>query len=92
MLRPHLLITAVLSIAFAAAQAPPDKQAGSGSLQEVQDFQAWLKDYQIGAIRLAKDGAIDQAAIDQVEYRMQLLAQANTLVAEKLLFAAASTL
>ncbi|MCY2957716.1 MAG: HEAT repeat domain-containing protein [Planctomycetota bacterium] len=92
MLRPHLLITAVLSIAFAAAQAPPDKQAGSGSLQEVQDFQAWLKDYHIGAIRLAKDGAIDQAALDQVEHRMQLLAQANTLVAAKLLFAAASTL
>jgi hypothetical protein len=50
----------------------------------VQDLKAWLKDYHSGAIRFAKDGASEKAALDQVEHRMQLLAQANTLVAEKL--------
>lgn len=88
---PRLLLV-LLSCCLDAptsAQAPPADPAPVQA-SDIAAFTAWLKDYEAGTFRLVKDGRSDDAAIGELDARMQKVAQWNTLAAAKMLFEAAS--
>lgn len=88
-----------LLVAFAATAAlPAQKPAGKPAVANPQDevqandiagFRGWLQQYALGSIRLCKEGVPDEAALTELDQRMQKIAQWNTLGAAKMLFEAA---
>jgi len=88
---PVLLLLA-LPLAAQKKTAPPTPQQAEDAvlLADVQAFDLWLKDYKTGAFRLVKNGAVDEAALQQVDERMGKLAKWNVIGAAKMLFEAAS--
>lgn len=87
--RLHTFFVLALLPMLSVAQTPA-KPAEAGALQDLQDFTTWLKDYRAGAFRIAKEGAIDEAALTALDERMGKVAKLNTLAAARLLFEAAS--
>lgn len=83
----------LLTIAIAAslaAQKPGKAPPPPPEAVDVAAFRAWLKDYAEGTARLVKEDKVDDAAVADLDARMQKLAKWNTLAAAQALFDAAS--
>ncbi|HLQ39301.1 MAG TPA: hypothetical protein VK348_15940, partial [Planctomycetota bacterium] len=85
-----LLLTLPLPAQKKTAPPTPQQAEDAVLLADVQAFDLWLKDYKTGAFRLVKNGAVDEAALQQVDERMGKLAKWNVIGAAKMLFEAAS--
>lgn len=81
-------------VATAAAQKPkgaePAVPADPAQVADLAAFRSWLADYRTGAIRLAKEGKLDETVLADADARMAKVAKCNTLAAAQLLFEAAS--
>ncbi len=91
-MRPSAAALTAIALLFPAvvalrAQDPP--AADAPQLQDLADFESWLRDYKSGAFRLMKGGELDHAALTAVEERFARMAKWNTLGAAQRLFEAA---
>lgn len=95
--RPGCLLILAITASL-AAQKPTAPPQGKGTpppevpaqAADIAAFRAWLADYKEGTARLVKEDKVDDAAVADLDARMQKLAQWNTLPAAQALFEAAS--
>jgi hypothetical protein len=90
----RFLLPTLLAVALPAQNRPPAAPAPAAEdpvqVADIAAFRAWLQEYKIGAFRLVKDGTTDEAALSELDARMQKVAAWNTLPAAQMLFEAAS--
>lgn len=93
---PDLLLRAACLCLVAGLTCPAQEPAAATEagpqMADLRDFETWLQDYRVGAVRFMQEGNLDEPALQRLDELMGRVARWNTLGMARKLFEVASLL